>query len=344
MKEGLHGVVVPVVTPFTSSGDVDEAAFDDHLGRLVRSGVHGILVGDLVGETWSLTVPEKALLFSHAVAVVAHRVPVIAKLSEVAARAQQALAVLAKTAGVDMLKVALPVWPRADDDATYRYLMEAVGAVQLPFMVETDGSDISIEVLDKLAEDRRFVGLEEASQDLERFAALVTRYGGRVPVFCGAEDVLAEHLRMGAAGFMTATPNLAPEFMLAIWEASTHGRGADLIERIARLRRYRELMQPGLADGRPVYATYTKAGLAMIERPVGPPRTPLTELSPPELEALEAALFDDGGLGLPRPSTPLNPRLVESNILDRGGQPSTPRLVPVDTRAIVDELSVLPQE
>ncbi|MFN8521655.1 MAG: dihydrodipicolinate synthase family protein [Chloroflexota bacterium] len=298
LRQTLRGVVVPVVTPFDDGGGLDEPAFARHVDWLVEQGVHGILVADLVGEAWALTLEEKATLFRAAARAVGGRVPVVAKLSEAALRSQATLAEAARDAGVDAVKAALPGWPRAADDEVHVYLASAVGASGLPFMIETNGWDVSTPVLDRLVTDPLFAGLEEASLDLDRFALLVERYGERGPVFCGSEDVLAHHLALGGAGLMTAAPNFAPALMLGIWEAAVDGRHADVLERCSRLRRYRRLLAAELRAGRPAFASYAKAGLDLIGRPVGSPRTPLRSLTGAEREALAAVLFDPGGLTL----------------------------------------------
>lgn len=297
LGEALRGVVVPVVTPFGAAGDVDGDAFDRHVDWLVEQGVHGILVADLVGEAWALTLDEKAALFHRAARAVDGRVPVVAKLSETALRSQAALARAARAAGVDAVKAVLPGWPRADDEQACRYLAGAVAEAGLPFMIESNGSDVSVAVLDRLAADPDFVGLEEASLDLDRFALLVERFGGRGPIFGGSEDVLGFHLLLGAAGFMTAAPNFAPRFMIDVWRSAA-ARPADLLARIARLRRYRRLLAGELRAGRPAFASYAKAALEIIGRPVGEPRPPLRPLSAGERAALADILLDPGGLDL----------------------------------------------
>jgi len=301
LRHSLRGVVVPIVTPFLPDGDIDEAGFDRHVDWLVSEHVHGILVADLVGEAWALTVSEKAALFQRAVQVVAGRVPVIAKLSETALRAQRMLAEAARGAGVDVVKAVLPAWPATDDEQAYEYLMAAVAPAGLPFMIETSGADVSLAVLSRCAEAPGFIGLEDASLNLDRFTLLVDRFAGHGPVFGGAEDVLACHLLLGGAGFMTAAPNFAPRFMLEAWQAAAEGRHHDVLDHAARLRGYRRLLAPELRAGRPAFASYAKAALDLIGRPVGAPRPPLRPLSTAERDALAVTLSAPSGFALTIP-------------------------------------------
>jgi 4-hydroxy-tetrahydrodipicolinate synthase len=45
MSETLHGIIPPMTTPFTATGDVDLPAFRAQVRFLVDQGVHGLAVG-----------------------------------------------------------------------------------------------------------------------------------------------------------------------------------------------------------------------------------------------------------------------------------------------------------
>ncbi|MHB1414948.1 MAG: dihydrodipicolinate synthase family protein [Chloroflexota bacterium] len=297
LRNRLVGVMVPLITPFAANLDVDWDAYDRHVEWLLAEGVRVLLAADLVGEAWALTMEEKALLFQRTARVARGRAVVVAKISEPALRSAAALAIMARDAGVDAVKVTLPAGIRPADEETLAYLLQAALPAGLPFLVESNGDDVSLGVLDRLVERPDFVGVEEAGQSLDRLQTLVERYGTDVPVICGAEDVLGWALLSGAAGFMTASPNFAPSFMADLAEA---GRAADAVQTLAlfgRLRRFRALLRADLAAGRPVFASYAKAALVLLGRPVGPPRPPLRPLTRAETAALAAVLGEE--LGLP---------------------------------------------
>lgn len=280
--------MVPLVTPFTPALDIDWAAFDAHVARLLASGIDVLVPGDLVGEAWALERAEKVQLFERTVRLANGRAIVVAKISEPALPGAARLAEAACAAGVDAVKI--PVSGSVDLTALEAYVRATGPAVGLPFLLETGPGTSPVALLDRLVEEPGLVGIEETSLDLDRFDTLVERYGRQLPIIAGAEDVLAFTLLLGAAGLMTATPNVAPAFMRALWEAAAAGDAAQALARFRRLRRYRRLFEAELRAGQPMFVSYTKAALALIGHPVGPPRPPVRSLTEAETDMLRATL------------------------------------------------------
>ncbi len=291
LRRTLRGVMVPLITPFAPSLEIDWLAFEAHIRRLLAHGVKVLIPADLVGEAWALTFDEKVMLFERTVHLAAGETTVIAKLSELTLPDAPRFAQAARAAAVDAVKIALPAWP-GNEEATYEYVQAVMSTSGLPYLVEMGGAGVSVGVLDRLIKDPRFVGIEETSLDLDRFDDLVQRYGSRVPVIGGSEDVVGFTLLLGAAGFMTATPNFAPGFMGALWGAGSAGDASTTLSLYRRLRRYRRLFSAELQAGQPMFVTYTKAALELLGHRVGPPRPPLRSLTTPEKDTLEAVLRD----------------------------------------------------
>ncbi len=295
VRARLRGPMAPLVTPFAPSLDIDWAAFDAHVTRLLSHGVEVLVPADLVGEAWALTVEEKARLFARTVELSASRAAVVAKISAPALPAAMELARAAREAGVDAIKVPFPT-ESADGASLQTYVEAAIADSGLPFLVETSAADVPVTVLDRLAARPDFVGIEETALDLDRFDWMVQHYGARVPVIAGSEDVLGFTLLLGASGFMTATPNFAPGFMRELWEAAAAGQARATLDLCRRLRRYRRLFQHDLRAGRPMFVPYTKAALELLGHPVGHPRPPLRSLTDSERDVLRATLREAFGL------------------------------------------------
>jgi len=297
MDEQLRGMTVPLVTPFTASLAVDWRAFDAHVERMLAAGVTALLPGDLVGEGWALDTDERLALVQRTVELAGSRAIVIAKVMETSLPAAARFARAARARGAHAVKLILPSEARVTPA-----LEEYVGATGPdsggPFLVETDGGSLPLALIDRLAAQPEFVGIEETSLDLDRFDLLVERYGQQGKVIAGSEDALGFTLLLGAAGFMTATPNFAPAFMRALWQAGSRGDVRETLERYRRLRRYRRLFQAELRAGRPMFASYTKAALELLGHPVGSPRPPLRRLTDAERDTLREILGAEFGLEL----------------------------------------------
>ncbi|MDF7807423.1 dihydrodipicolinate synthase family protein [Pontiellaceae bacterium B12219] len=60
MNETLKGLIVPVLTPFSEKGQIDEEAFIRHLEFLTSQGIRRIMVNGTTAEFFSL-LPEERL-------------------------------------------------------------------------------------------------------------------------------------------------------------------------------------------------------------------------------------------------------------------------------------------
>jgi dihydrodipicolinate synthase/N-acetylneuraminate lyase len=169
----------------------------------------------------------------------------------------------------------------------------------LPFLLETSGTDLPMQLIDRLSEHPGLVGIEEPGLDLDRFDILVQRYGAQIPIIAGSEDVLGFTLLLGASGFMTASPNFAPAFMQALWSAAASIDAVTTVDFYRRLRRYRRLFEAELRAGRPLFVSYTKTALDLLGHSVGPPRPPLRRLSDGERRVMGITLRDALGLHVP---------------------------------------------
>lgn len=295
LRQRLRGVMVPLVTPFTTSLTIDWAAFDEHVFRLVAAGVEILIPADLVGEAWALEFDEKVRLFERTVRLAGGRAIVLAKISEPALPAAARLAREAASVGVDAVKIALPADP-GGHEAIDEYVYAVGPDSGLPFMLETTGADIPLELIDRLARHPSVLGIEETGLDLDRFDMLVQRYGAHIPIIAGSEDVLGFTLLLGASGFITASPNFALGFMRALWSAAASADVGTTIDLYRRLRRYRQLFSTDLRAGRALFVSYTKAALDLLGHPVGPPRPPLRRVSDADKGALAVTLRDALGL------------------------------------------------
>src|SRR5215831_7529577 len=84
MKNGLkhYGAVVPMVTPVTTGGELDEPAVDRLVEFLLAGGVEGIFVLGTTGEAAAVPRASRRRLVERAVARVAGRAKIYAGISD----------------------------------------------------------------------------------------------------------------------------------------------------------------------------------------------------------------------------------------------------------------------
>ena len=131
----LTGVQVALVTPFTADGsEIDVAALDAHVDRMIREGVQGLVPGGSSGEFTTLTIDERKQLTELVVKAAAGRVPVVAGTGALSTKDNVELAVHAAQAGADALMIVPPFYEAPDLDAFKGLLREVYAAAQLPIM------------------------------------------------------------------------------------------------------------------------------------------------------------------------------------------------------------------
>lgn len=74
----FNGILFFPLTPFDERGDVNEAAFEQHVASGLDHGAGGVFAACGTGEIHALSAEEHARVVRRAVAVTAGRVPVIA--------------------------------------------------------------------------------------------------------------------------------------------------------------------------------------------------------------------------------------------------------------------------
>lgn len=50
MKINFKGIIVPLVTPFTETGEIDQQGVDWLINFLIEKGINGLLIGGTTGE------------------------------------------------------------------------------------------------------------------------------------------------------------------------------------------------------------------------------------------------------------------------------------------------------
>lgn len=281
------GVYPASSTQFAPDLSIDLDATQQHYDRLIRDGVHGLIVLGTVGENNSLSAEEKRSVVKAAVEVAAGRVPVLSGVSEFTTGAAADYARDAEKLGADGLMV-LPamVYVPTEDELVAHFDTVAV-ASGLPLMLYNNPPayrvDISIRALERLARHRTVVALKEAAVDTRRYTDLINALGDRYVLFAGLDDVALEALALGADGWVSGLTNAFPAESLALWDAMRNG---DLAE--AR-RIYRWFMPLLHLDAEHDLVQAIKMCNVAVGRGndrIRPPRLPLAGARRAEVEAV----------------------------------------------------------
>jgi 4-hydroxy-tetrahydrodipicolinate synthase len=222
------GVFPAVTTQFKPDQSIDFAATAAHIERLLRGGVHGVIMLGTVGENCSLEPEEKRQLLKLAVDTVKRRVPVLAGTAECTTAQACKYAADAKAIGVDGLMVLPAMVYKSDARETLAHFRAVAGATDLPIMVYNNppayGVDITPEMFADLASEPTITAIKESSDDPRRLTDIVNTTGDRYTLFCGVDDLILESLMLGCVGWVSGLVNAFPEESVQLHDLAMAGR------------------------------------------------------------------------------------------------------------------------
>jgi 4-hydroxy-tetrahydrodipicolinate synthase len=211
------GVLVPVLTPFTASGEPDAARFTAFCRWLLDQGAGGLAIFGTTSEANSMSPAERMGLLDH---LVEAGIPAEKLMPGTGACAMTDAAALVRHAvghgcgGVLMLP---PFYYKpVSDDGIFAFIsgvIDRVGATALRmYLYHIPPMAVvgySLDLVGRLirAYPQTVVGLKDSSGDWSNTAALLDRYPG-FAVFPGSEGFLLAALRKGGAGCITSTGNI----------------------------------------------------------------------------------------------------------------------------------------
>jgi dihydrodipicolinate synthase/N-acetylneuraminate lyase len=279
----LRGVIVPVVTPVTSSGQLDEAAAERLVEHLASNGCGMLLLGT-TGEVASLGASLRRRYVEIAVKVAAKRTPVFACVAHNCVADSIELGREHLRAGVDAAVGMLPNFFKLEAPAMQRYFEQLAVGIGGPLLIynmpQTTGMSLPLDVIEKLSARENILGLKDSENTPGRLELTAQRLGGRddFALFIGVAALSVAALRAGFVGCVPSSGNLYPDRWRALYDAAMAGdwsRAEQLQQQLdtmgAVFQRNRTLGQ-SLAALKAGLALRKLCGPAMI-----PPLAPLDE-------------------------------------------------------------------
>jgi len=221
MQDFLHGIWVPIVTPFTADGEaIDHAALARLARHLADRGVAGLVAGATTGEGCSLSAAEQHAVFDTLRRELGAHYPLLAGISLPDTRSASGAARAFAAAGADGLLVTTPPYLRPDQDGLRRHFETVAEAADLPLVIYNipyrSGVCVELETLQALARDARIVGIKECGASVDRLMRLI--HDTPLRVMIGEDSQCFAALCLGAHGAIAAAAHLRPELWVRLFE------------------------------------------------------------------------------------------------------------------------------
>ena len=225
MKLPLKGIVPPMITPLTESGELDLIGLEKLVEHLVSGGVHGIFILGTNGEGPSLSYALRKEVISKTCKYVNHRVPVLVGITDTSFEGSIDIANYSKEVGADAVVVAPPYYFPVSQAEMREYLENLIPELSLPLMMYNMPShtkmQLSLETV-KRAKELGAIGIKDSSGDMAYFYALVEEFKDSpdFSIITGTELFIPESIINGGDGAVAGGANFFPKLYVDLYEAS----------------------------------------------------------------------------------------------------------------------------
>lgn len=290
----FRGTFTALVTPFRSSGELDEAAVVRLLERQLESGIDGLILCGTTGEEASLTLEERRRLVEIVQKRAEGHIFTVAGAFENTTDRAVRLAQEMDWVGVDAILSVVPYYVRPNQTGIVEHFRRIADAVETPVILSNvparTGTALAAETVAVLSEHHNIRGLDESSGDLHFVSRVLAETDEDFALFAGEDTLALPMIALGADGAFSVVSNEAPEKMTALVEAALEGRIDDAREVHYELF---DLMTANEVDRNPIPVKAALAMMGLIEEQY---RLPLVRLVEKDRAAVRSALAELGSI------------------------------------------------
>jgi len=280
-KDLFGQVLVALVPPMTTDGEVDWAATEKHLDYVISNGADGVVVTGTTGETSTLTDAEKLQLVKVGKSVSAGRAKIITGGgSNETAHAIQ-LYKASEAAGADGVMIVTPYYNKPTQAGVLTHFRMIADATDLPVILYDipgrTGIPIQFETILRAAKHPNIMAIKDAKGDFAQVSRVLNETD--LFYFSGDDSNILPHIAIGATGLIGVTANIAPKAYRDLVDATNRNDFESALKvhtALEPLVRAAMTHVPGT-----VASKYILQGLGLIDSP----RVRLPLVGPEESEA-----------------------------------------------------------
>ncbi|SCB58891.1 4-hydroxy-tetrahydrodipicolinate synthase [Rhizobium aethiopicum] len=284
----LSGVMPALITPFDANNRIDFKAFERLLIHLREAGVTGWVPNGSTGEYFSQSSEERRDVLQFVKDFARPGEILIAGTNAPATREVIEQTALARDIGYDTVLLAPPFYTRPTQAELIKHYEAVLCAVDVNLVLYSypakDGSDISFELMDHFADNRRVIGIKESSGVLQRAIDIASRYEGKIQLVSGSDDIALDFMFWGAESWICGPSNCMAKACCDLDRTFKSGDLNKAREQMKTLYRAMNILESGK------FVQKIKYGCELQGLPVGQCRAPLGELTAEEKAEFRAAM------------------------------------------------------
>jgi len=285
----FHGVFPYLVSPTDAHGKIRTDVLGRLVSDLINAGVHGLTPLGSTGEFAYLNRVQREAVVQTTIEAAGKRVPVIPGVASAATADAIEQAKAYQRFGADGILAILEAYFPLKDAQVESYFRAIADVVDIPVVLYTNPqfqrSDLSLDVIARLAEHPRIRYIKDASTNTGRLLSIMNR-APRMKVFSASAHIPAAVMLIGGVGWMAGPACIVPRQSVRLYDLCRAGNWPEA------MKLQRDLWRLNEAFARFNVAACIKAGLRIQGYAVGDPVPPQAALAPADREIVEGILAD----------------------------------------------------
>ncbi|MGB7219939.1 MAG: 4-hydroxy-tetrahydrodipicolinate synthase [Vicinamibacterales bacterium] len=266
MRTPWTGAGTALITPFTRTGDVDEAAVRRLGRRQIDAGIHFISPCGTTGENPTLSDAERIRIVEILAKEADGKVPVLAGAGGYNTRKVIQLAADLEKAGANGLLSVTPYYNRPSQEGLFQHYRALAESTPLPIILYNvpgrTGVNLEVSTLLRLAAIPNIVGVKEASGNMSQICEICRAVPPDFIVLSGDDPMTLPVMAVGGRGVISVASNEMPAEMAQMVEAAERN---DFAAARAINRRLMPLMSINFVEANPLPVKAAMAAMGLIE-------------------------------------------------------------------------------
>lgn len=283
----FHGVFPYLVSPIDTQGRVKADVLGKLSSDLIDAGVHGLTPLGSTGEFAYLTREQRDAVVKTTIEAANKRVPVIAGVASTSTADAVEQARRYQGFGADGILAILEAYFPLKDAQVEAYFRAIADAVDIPVVLYTNPnfqrSDLTLDVIARLATHPRIQAIKDASTNTGRLLSIMNR-APEINVFSASAHIPAAVMMIGGVGWMAGPACIVPRQSVKLYDLCRAEKWPEAMKLQCDMWRINE------AFAKFNLAACIKAGLQVQGYDVGDPVPPQSPLSAEDRKAIEQIL------------------------------------------------------
>jgi 4-hydroxy-tetrahydrodipicolinate synthase len=228
-----HGVIVPMVTPFTGDQQIDFIGVENLVRHIHNAGADPFILGT-TGESASIAEADRPDYVRKMVEVVNGKGRAYAGISSPSFKTSIQAAQVYFDLGVDAVVAHPPAYYPLSADQLLTYFEALADSIPGPLILYNITSvthiSIPVPIVDKLSRHEKIIGVKDSERDEKRLEDSLALWSQRddFVYLIGWGVQMANGLQRGADGLVPSTGNITPKEYVAMMSAAKAGDHAQL--------------------------------------------------------------------------------------------------------------------